>query len=148
MKISVLLAFAIAAPAAFAGELLPQGTFTGTGEWRGADGSSGQYTVVTTAKGDEVTSRYVYDQGAQGRREQVTTYALSSKGNGFFEVQGEQGKVVGRGYCLEQQCFWTTEFPGGKVEESLRWDGVSLDKLGGKSGPGFSVVWREKLSAK
>ena len=146
MKIRVFLAMLIAAPAAFAGELLPQGTFKGTGEWRAADGSKGQYTVLTTTTANSITSRYVYDQGTQGKKEQATTQTLVPTGSGFFQVTDENKKIIGRGYCFDAQCFWTTEFPGGRVEESLRFDGGSLEKFGGKSGPGFSVVWREKLT--
>ena len=147
MKRLVFLALLITAQAAVAADLMPQGTFKGTGEWRGADGSTGQYTIVTTTSATSITSRYVYDGPGQAKKEQVSTRTLVPTGSGFFSVTDEQGKSVGRGYCVESQCFWATEFPGGKVEESLRFDGGTLEKLGGKTGPGFTVVWHEKLTA-
>jgi hypothetical protein len=147
MKRLVFLALLTMASATFAADGLPQGTFKGTGEWRGTDGSTGTYTIVTTTTATSITSRYVYEAGAQGGREQASTRTLVPTGAGFFSVADEQQKVIGRGCCLESQCFWTTEFPGGKVEESLRFDGVTLEKLGGKSGPGFTVAWREKLTS-
>ena len=145
MKKLALLALLIAAPA-FSADLMPQGTFTGTGEWHGPDGSTGRYTIVTTTTGASITSNYVYEAGGKGPREQALTLTLVATGGGFFTVADEKGATVGRGYCLGSECFWTTEFPGGSVEETLRFDGATLEKLGGKHGPGFTVAWRETLT--
>ena len=54
------------APALLAADRLPEGTFEGSGSWRGHDGSSGEYSSRITITQDRFVSEFEYDHA--GRR--------------------------------------------------------------------------------
>lgn len=124
---------------------VPSGTYAGTGQWKGAGGSGGAYSVETTVKELLLTSRYTYEHG--GTQDKSTSVKLVPHDEPFFDVADTDGKVVGSGYCYETECAYHMEFEGVVIEETLRFSKGSLEKFGAKKGPGFSVVWKEVLTA-
>ena len=62
-----------------------------------------------------------------------------------FDVLDSEGRVVGKGHCYDDACSYRADFGGVSVDESLRWTSEGMAVLGSKSGPGFSVVWKETL---
>lgn len=147
MKFSSILMSAVIASAAQAASSVPSGTFLGTGHWKGPGGSTGAYSVETTVKDRVLTSRYEFNEGGQARLESVVV-KMATKGEPFFDVLDERDQVVGNGFCYDAECSYHAEFSGVVVEETLRFSKGSLEKLGTKKGPGFSVVWKEVLEAK
>ncbi len=145
-KVLWVLMSLVLATAARAGFPVSSGTFAGTGQWKGPGGSSGEYSVETSVKDQVLTSSYKYRQGNEARSESVT-FRMAS-GEPFFDLLDEHDKVVGSGYCYETDCSYRAEFSGIAVEETLRFGKGTLEKLGAKKGPGFSVVWKEVLAAK
>ena len=144
MRKLACLAAVMAGGMAVAGSpTLPGGTFTGTAEWRGPRGSSGTYTVERTFEGDTMRSKFAWNEGKPRTEEHVITFALQSEPT--FEVKDASGQVVGRGHCFDDTCAYRADFGKVSVDESFRWSGDSLTVLGSKSGPGFSVVWKESL---
>lgn len=136
----------LAVGSAWAG-LPAQGTFTGTGDWKGPGGSTGSYTVETTISGDVVTSRYVWPQKG-GDRKESTTLRFATKDGPFFDLVNEKGEPAGGGFCVEELCHYRIETGSLVVEETIRFLPDSLEKLGAKKGPGFQVAWKETLKAK
>lgn len=127
---------------------LAKGDFAGTGHWRGPGGSSGEYQVETAVTSDTLTGSYVYQKGAEARSETYTYKTTLKEGGPFFDLLDAKDKLVGSGYCYDSECFYRAEFSGIVVQETLRFAKGSLEKVGSKSGPGFSVVWKEVLAAK
>ena len=146
MKIMRLLALAgslCLASTALAGELLPDGHFEGSGRWSGPENSSGSYDVETVIEQDVIKSTYRYDGAQPGRDRHAVR--MAPRNDGSFDVATEEGKVVGQGYCLEDECFYRMEVSGVVIEENLRVADRQLIKFGSKSGAGFRVVWKETL---
>ena len=142
MRKLVCLAALAAATLSQAGTL-PAGTFTGTAEWLGPHGSTGTYTVERTFEGNTMRSRFAWNEAKPRSEEHAVTFALGKAPS--FEVKDAQGQVVGKGHCVEDTCAYAAEFGKIHVEETLRFAGDSLTVVGTKSGPGFSVVWKEAL---
>jgi hypothetical protein len=124
------------------------GKFSGTGHWRGPGGASGDYEVETAVTPDSLTGSYVYQKGAESHSETYTYKMTLKEGGPFFDLLDAKDKVVGSGYCYDTECFYRAELSGIVVQETLRFAKGSLEKVGSKSGPGFSVVWKEVLQAK
>ena len=122
---------------------LPSGTFVGSGQWRGQDGSSGRYSVETTVSGD--TMRSVYKWEHAGEATQSSTVKMSPRADGFFDLLDDTGQVVGNGFCFEAECSYRLDAHGVAIDESLQFDGRALHKLGSKKGTGFKVMWKEDL---
>ena len=146
-KTMIVVTSLVLASAVRAGFPVTSGHFEGTGQWRGPGGTSGDYSVETTVKDDLLTSHYKFQQGAEARNEAVIM-KMASKAEPFFELLDEQGKVVGTGYCYDNDCSYHADFSGIAVDETLRFSKGSLEKVGTKKGPGFSVVWKEVLAAR
>jgi len=127
--------------------LLPEGSFTGTAAWRGPSGSTGTYSVERSFHGTTMTSHYAWTE-PQPREETVTlTFAMKSAEPGF-DVLDSKNAVVGSGYCYDDACAYRATFGPVTVDETLRWSAGSIVAVGQKSGPGFSVVWKETLKSK
>ena len=144
MRKLAYVAIVVAAGLAQAGATaLPGGTFTGTAEWRGAGGMTGTYTVERTFDGNTMRSKFAWNEGKPRAEEHVLTFSLGTEPT--FEVKDGQGQVVGKGHCFEDACAYRADFGKVSVDETFRWSGDTLTVLGAKSGPGFSVVWKEAL---
>lgn len=123
---------------------LPVGTYVGTADWRGPGGSTGTYAVEKTFSGDTVTARYSWKDEKSREETQTVTFAAKAADPTFDVVDGK-GQVVGKGYCYDDACSYRATFGPLNVEESFRWSKAGMTVLGAKSGPGFSVVWKEQL---
>jgi hypothetical protein len=147
MRNLVVVAAVIAAGMSFAetGAPLPSGTYTGTADWRGPGGSSGQYTVEKTFDGNSLTAHYTWTD-AQRREERHTVTFASKATDPVFDVVDAKGENVGRGYCYDDACSYRATFGPVTVDETFRWSGDAMTVLGSKSGPGFTVVWKETLT--
>jgi hypothetical protein len=127
--------------------LLPEGSFAGTATWRGPSGSTGTYAVERTFSGTTITSHYSWTE-PQAREESVTlTFAMKPSEPGF-EVLDSKNAVVGKGYCYDDACAYRATFGPVTVDETLRFSAGSIVAVGQKSGPGFSVVWKETLKSR
>jgi hypothetical protein len=140
----VILAASLAGAAS---PILPEGSFTGTAAWRGPSGSTGTYAVERTFSGTTITSRYSWTE-PQAREETVTlTFAVKPSDPGFDVLDGKDA-VVGKGYCYDDACAYRATFGPVTVDETIRWSAGSIVAVGQKSGPGFSVVWKETLKSR
>jgi hypothetical protein len=138
-----LAAFLASSLAGAAGPLLPQGTFEGRADWRGAGGASGSYTVERSFEGNTMHARFAWTEPESRSESLAMTFAVGA--DPTFDVADAEGRVVGRGYCHDGACAWRADFGAVSVDESFRWTGDGMTVLGSKSGPGFSVVWKETL---
>lgn len=126
---------------------LPAGSYTGTATWRGPGGSSGTYTVERTIAGNTITAHYAWTEPKP--REEKHAMTLAMKGaEPFFDVMEDKEQVVGKGYCYDDACSYRATFGAVTVDETFRWSDGSMEVLGSKSGPGFSVVWKETLKSR
>lgn len=126
---------------------LPQGSFTGIASWRGPGGATGTYTVERTITGATISSRYAWAE-PQPREEKVSLTLVMKDTGPLFDVLDERKQVVGTGYCYDDTCAYRSTFGPVTVDETLRWSEGSIVATGAKSGPGFSVVWKETLKAR
>jgi hypothetical protein len=125
----------------------PEGSFSGTAAWRGPSGSTGTYAVERIFDGTTIKSHYSWTE-PQAREETVTmTFAMKPTEPGFDVLDGKNA-VVGRGYCYDDSCAYRATFGPVTVDETLRFSANSVVAVGQKSGPGFSVVWKETLKSK
>ena len=129
----------LAAAASAAAPGPPEGRFTGTGSWRGPQGSAGQYTVSTEISGRTLKSHYTWADAANRTESVVMTFA-SPGSEPMFDVLDGSGQTVGKGFCFEGECSYRAEISGVVVQEAVRWQSGRLRKLGSKSGPGFQAV--------
>ena len=137
----------MASLAGAASPTLPQGSFAGTATWRGAGNSTGTYAVDRSFSGTTITSHYSWTQ-PQPREETIaTTFAMTSTEPGF-DVLDAKSAVVGKGYCYDDVCSYRATFGPITMEETLRWSDGVVVAVGQKSGPGFSVVWKETLKSR
>jgi len=143
MKILILAALICLANNAIAGGILPDGSFRGTGHWTGPDGSSGEYQVEAVITGDVVESTYHYPEAQPGKDKH--TVRITARDDGSIIVTDEQGKINGRGYCLEEECYYRIEIDGLIIEENIRFGNGVLIKFGSKSSTDFRIVWKETL---
>jgi hypothetical protein len=139
--ISIVMTTAVMA----GGGILSDGNFTGTGQWIGPQGSSGEYRVETRIEGHQITSAYDY-QGQEGQQQRSYILEIDLQDQSWFQVRDNSG-VVGEGFCYESDCFYHVEAHGMNIQEHLRLEGGRLHKFGSKTGPGFRVVWKETLDA-
>ena len=148
MRTPMILALALTAGAAQAASpTLPNGTFNGTAQWRGPGGSTGTYAVEKSIEGATMTARYTWQD--QGARQETHTVTFAAKaGEPMFDVLDAQGNVVGKGYCYDDACTYRAAFGPVTVDESIRWADGTMNVLGAKSGPGFTVVWKETLRSR
>lgn len=144
MMLAILLpALAQAVP----GLELPSGTYSGTAEWRGPGGSTGTYTVEKMFDGATMTARYAWTD-TQAREEKYTLTFAAKSAEPLFDVQDGTGQVVGKGHCYGDACSYRATFGPVTIDESFRWSKDGMTVLGAKSGPGFSVVWKESLQSR
>ena len=122
----------------------PSGTYAGTADWRGPGGKTGTYTVEKTFEGNRVTALYTWTD-ATARNEKHTITFAPKTAEPAFDVVDEKGQSVGTGHCYDDACSYRATFGPVTVDESFRWSGNGMTVLGAKSGPGFSVVWKETL---
>ena len=126
---------------------LPSGTYTGTASWRGPGEATGTYRVEKTFSGTTLSARYTWTEPAPREEQHTVEFAIKAT-EPTFDVLDGQGQVVGRGYCYDDACSYRATFGPVSVDESFRWTGNVMTVLGSKSGPGFSVVWKEALEAR
>ena len=148
MKALGLMTLMLAASLARAASpILPEGSFTGTAAWRGPSGSTGTYAVERRFSGTTMTSHYSWTE-PKPREETITlNFAMKPTESGF-DVLDATNAVVGKGYCYDDSCAYRATFGPVTVDETLRWSADSVDAVGQKSGPGFSVVWKETLKSR
>ena len=140
-----LLVLTAAGPAA-AGPL-PAGTYAGTARWIAANGTRGSYTVERSFNGNVVTNHYEWTGSKRTSETHRMTFAVKGA-DPFFEVMDEKNKVVGKGFCVENSCSYTVDTGTVKVEETFRFGDGVIEVVGGKSGAGFKVAWKEDLKLK
>jgi hypothetical protein len=126
---------------------LPQGAYAGTATWRGPGGATGTYAVERTFSGNTIGSRYAWTQ-PEARKESFSLTLVMKESGPLFDVLDEKKQVVGSGYCYDDTCAYRSTFGPVTVDETLRWSEGSIIATGAKSGPGFSVVWKEILKAR
>ncbi len=126
---------------------LPEGAFSGTATWRGPSGSTGSYAVERRFDGTTITSHYSWTEPEAREETHSMTFAQKPQ-EPTFDVLDGKNAVVGKGYCYDDACSYRATFGPVTVDESFRWAGGSVVVLGQKSGPGFSVVWKETLKSK
>jgi hypothetical protein len=143
MMMAAILAAALPSLAG-SDESFPSGTYSGTAVWRGPGGSTGSYTVEKTFADQTLRSRYTW-KDTQARDEEHSVTFAAKPGSPDFDVVDEQGQIVGRGYCYDDTCAYSARFDSLSVDESFRWSNDGMTVLGSKSGPGFTVVWKETL---
>ena len=122
----------------------PSGTYAGTADWRGPGGKTGTYTVEKTFEGNRVTAQYTWTDATAKNEKHTITFAPKAA-EPVFDVTDEKGQSVGTGHCYDDACSYRATFGPVTVDESFRWSGNAMTVLGAKSGPGFSVVWKETL---
>lgn len=128
-----------------AGTSLAEGTYQGTGNWEGNDGTTGTYQVETTVLGTTVRSVYTFE--VQGRQQQQTaTMTLTPDGQGGWQVFDDKTALIGGASCLADQCLLTIEEGPVKVLEVIRAREGRFDSFGTKTGPGFSIVYSSTLN--
>jgi hypothetical protein len=125
----------------------PEGSFSGTAAWRGPAGSTGTYAVERSFSGTTIKSHYAFTD-PQAREETVTLTFAMKPGEPGFDVLDGKSAVVCKGYCYDDSCAYRATFGPVTVDENLRWSADSIVAVGQKSGPGFSVVWKETLKSK
>jgi hypothetical protein len=146
--IGVMLALLLSGVAqAGPGSGLPSGKYTGTADWRGPGGSTGTYTVEKDFDGTTMTARYAWTD-TQAREEKHTVTFAAKSAEPLFDVVDEKGQIVGKGYCYDDACSYRAAFGPINIDESFRWSKGGMTVLGAKSGPGFSVVWKESLQSR
>jgi hypothetical protein len=133
---------ALAAPSA-----LPQGSYTGTASWRGAGGTGGTYTVEKSFKENTLTAHYAWTEPKAKEETHTVTFALKGL-EPFFDLLDEKGQVLGKGYCYDDTCGYHESLGSMTVDETFRWSNGTIVSTGAKSGPGFSVTWKETLKAR
>ena len=144
-SLSIVIGLLLASTA-LAADAPPTGTFEGTGFWRAADGSSGEYATRITISESRIVTEVEHEH--QGARTERHVMALRSTGPGFYELLNEENEAVGQLFCLDGECSYGVRQDGGDVHESWRLSGSELQKFGGKSFGDFRVVWKEKLFAR
>jgi len=126
---------------------LPEGSFAGTAAWRGPSGASGTYAVERSFTGTTIKSHYSWTQ-PQPREETLTLTFAMKAAEPAFDVLDDKNAVVGKGYCYDDACSYRATFGPVTVDENLRWSAGTVVVVGQKSGPGFSVVWKETLKSR
>jgi hypothetical protein len=116
---------------------LPDGSFSGKGEWKDDAGKSGTYTVQTQIKNNVITNAYVIG----GQSISFTMEAALDK-SGFFPVK-VNGAKVGSGYCFDVQCHYSLSTDKGQLEETVTFYQGHMYRLGSKSSGAETVVWQE-----
>ncbi len=147
LKITFAIAVLAAGLAQAASPALPAGSYAGTATWRGQGGSSGTYTVERTFSGNTMSYHFAWTEPKP--REETHTMTLAMKGSDpVFDVLDEKEQVVGKGYCYDDTCGYHAAFGPVNVDETFHWNGGSMEVTGAKSGPGFSVAWKETLKSR
>lgn len=126
---------------------LPEGSFAGTATWRGPSGSSGSYAVERRFNGTTITSHYSWTEPQPREETLALTFALKPQ-EPIFDVLDGKNAVIGKGYCYDDACAYRATFGPVTVDETFRWSEGSVIVMGQKSGPGFSVVWKETLKSR
>jgi len=125
---------------------LPSGKYTGNADWKGPGGASGTYAVEKTFDGKSVVAHYTWnDDGKKAHDERHTVTFATDGAAPLFDVTDDKGQKIGQGYCYDDACSYRATFGPVTVDETFRWSGRGMTVLGAKSGPGFSVVWKETL---
>jgi hypothetical protein len=144
---SIILAIGVLAAGVSSAATLPEGAYAGTANWRGPGGSTGTYSVERSFSGNTMTAHYSWAQPQP--REETLSVTFETKGqNPMFDVLDDKKQVVGTGYCADDTCAYHATFGPVVIDETLRWCDGSVVVTGAKSGPGFSVVWKETLKSR
>ena len=145
MRAAAILIAGLTAGTCLAGTAsLPQGKYVGSADWKGPQGSSGTYTVEKSFEGDRIAATYRWTD-KQAREEKHTLTFVPKPGQAVLDVVDEKGASVGSGHCYDDACSYRATLGPVTLDESFRWSGDGMTVLGSKSGPGFSVVWKETL---
>ena len=147
MRAWQVIASVLVAGVSFAGpkDALPSGKYTGSADWKGPGGSSGTYTVEKTFDGTSVVASYTWSDDKKAHDERHTVTFVTNGPGPQFDVTDDKGQKIGQGYCYDDACSYRATFGPVTVDETFRWSGREMTVLGAKSGPGFSVVWKETL---
>jgi hypothetical protein len=117
---------------------LPDGSYSGKGEWKDQAGAKGDYTLTVKVAKNTLTSVYNFTGGSK-------TFIMEAPldQNGFFPVNSG-GKQVGSGYCFSVQCHYTIAIDQLTLEESLTFYQDHLYRTGSKTdGSGKTIAWEE-----
>ena len=125
----------------------PQGSYAGTATWRGPGNATGTYMVERSIIGSTISSRYAWTEPQPREEKSSVTFVMKDSGP-LFDVLDEKKQVVGSGYCYDDTCAYRSTFGPVTVDETLTWSQGSFVATGAKTGPGFSVVWKETLKAR
>jgi len=146
MKKAMFVVAILAAGAARAA-VFQEGSYAGVATWRGSGGTSGDYTVEKSFSGNTIRARYAWSQ-PQPREERITLTFQPKGSEPLFDVVDDKGTVVGSGFCADDTCAYHLTHGPVVVDETFRFANGSVVSTGAKSGPGFSVVWKETLQPK
>jgi len=115
--------------------------YCGTGVWKMKGSSTGgEYSSCITIKGNETVMTLKFP-GTDPFTFRMTAHFEDE--NYFTIKNGEES--IGRGYCLENRCHYSSVFGGGLVEETWFFRKNGLDKIGSKAYGDKFVYWSEKL---
>jgi hypothetical protein len=117
----------------FAGPL-KDGVFKGQGlDVHEADGSRGHYEATTTIKGSSISNTYLLSDGTTKKWD----FEMSNENGHFFNVVND-GRIIGKGYCLEHSsvCHYEIEVGSFRLEETLAQIDGKLYRYGSKVAAG------------
>lgn len=144
---NIILAIGVLAAGVSSAAMLPEGAYTGTASWRGPGGATGTYSVERSFSGNTMTAHYSWTQPQP--REETLSVTFDVKGqNPTFDVLDDRKQIVGTGYCADDTCGYHATFGPVVLDETLTFRDRSVVVTGAKSGPGFSVVWKETLKSR
>lgn len=118
---------------------LPDGDWEGTGYWSDSLGGHGRYDVDLAFHGDHIHGDYFF-YGAPV----ILDLDFLFGPDGWFQV-GFLGQVVGKGFCLEDECMYDMTINDTRINEVLKFSDDCLHRIGYKELPDRVVRWEEKL---
>lgn len=124
---------------------LPTGYFSGSGIWQDTNNHGGSYSGFVEVNENVVNIDYTWHGFTS-----PSTITFTTNGFDAFNVYYD-GKVVGDGYCLENQCHYWIHFAGIHYDESISFPTDSRDipyivRKGLKDDGSLTTTWLDELN--
>jgi hypothetical protein len=120
---------------------LPNGSYSGQGNWSDKLGNEGSYDATIKLSENSLSLDYKWESGALSLN---VSFAFDE--NGWFDVKLGDEKI-GQGFCTENQCRYYAELQGVKFGETLVFAHDLLLKAGFKKIGDNIIRWEELLLA-